>query len=1059
MSTWLDRPASHAQRAIWTLQRIEPDLDVFCGGYAASADARLDPACLDAALCGLVARHEAMRTTFHDAGGRFVQRVHQHMEIGGEWRDAAGDTDAALVDRMLADLRRPYDLEQGPLLRVSVYVRSGGEHVVLVGAHHITCDLLSARLLMEELEERYVALRDGLPDRIPPLPLQFRQHAEWQNTMLDGAQGRRHEAYWRDRLGGEAPDLAMPIDHARPPVEVHRGCSHLFDLPAGLVTRLEAVAKASDATLYSVLLAGYAVLLHRFSGSSIVTVGSYTSGRVRRSLDPLVGLVSNPIPLRVATAGAVPFAELVRDVARAVRGAFRHQFYPLTLMAERIERPRDPGRSPLFQAALNLNRDEPLRLDTPEWRHDAWLPLLLRNQEGQLELKLMACVRRDGTLAAALQYQTALYDPATAERLARAWIALLEDAVENPTREISALRLMDAGEEHRIVHEWNQTARDYAREAGVHQLVRAQCRRTPEARAVSHGPDTITYDTLARRVTALAGRLGRMGAGPESVVGLCLPPSIEQVVTLLAVLETGAAYLPLDPAHPADRRQAMVDDAGAAIVVGTARTLEGLAAARPFLLDRFVDLSGTGSDPSTSSDAAGGGDRIAYVLFTSGSTGRPKGVAIAHRSVVNLLAAMQDLLAITPADTWLSITTLSFDIAALEIFLPLVHGAHLVMADRDVAGSGARLSDEIERSHATVVQATPTSWRLLQASSRRPSRPLTRLCGGEQLTRALADQLLRDPGPLWNVYGPTETTIWSTASRVGPGHRTPAIGRPLANTQVYILDSHMQPVPIGVVGELWIGGDGVAHGYRGQPALTAERFVPDPFRPGHDARLYRTGDLARWLASGELEYHGRDDQQVKVRGIRIELGEIEVALLDQPEVAEAVVTARSGFSGEVQLAAYVVPAAGRHPSPTLLRQRLRARLPDYMVPASFTLLAAMPLTPNRKVDRRALPAPGPETRPEASFTAPRTPLEHMLARLVADVLDLERAGIDDDFFELGGASLASLELAARAEQAGLTLGAESVFEHRTVRALAAALGAQADGEAADEDGCAVGGTS
>lgn len=1035
MRSACEAPASHAQRAIWTLQRIEPSLDVFSGGYAATADQPLDRAVLSEAVRGLVHRHETMRTTFHASGERLVQRIHAHMDIPVAWHDANEDTDSELVDRMLADLRQPYDLERGPLLRVGVYVRATGEQVVLVGSHHITCDLLSARLLMEELEERYDALAAGAPVPIEPLPVQFRELVEWQQAMLEGDEGRRHGAYWRERLAGEVPDLDLPIDHGRPRVEVHRGRSCLFTVPTDLMTRLGAVAAAADATLYSALLAGYAVLLHRFSGAAVVTVGSYTSGRVRRALDPMVGLVSHAIPLRLTLDHDEPFVNLVRETGRVVRGAFRHQAFPLALMAEQLGRPRDPSRSPLFSAVFNLVRDEPLRKRAPAWRHDPWIPLQLRNQEGQIELKLMTSLGRDGSLMAALQYQTALYEDSTAERLARAWVALLEDVAGNPTRTVAAIDLLGADEEQRVVRTWNQTDRDYPRETGAHELVRARCRATPDAPAISHGDRTITYGQLARRVAGQAARLREAGAGAGSVIGLCLPPSIEQVVTLLAVLQTGAAYLPLDPAHPSARRRAMLDDAGATLLVGDHRSIEDMAVPHPRSIDVASSIDCDPPEPSTQGE---GGERLAYVLFTSGSTGRPKGVEVTHRSLVNLLTAMQDLLAVTPADTWLSVTTLSFDIAALEIFLPLVCGAQLVMADRDVAGNGARLAEAIDRHRATIVQATPTSWRLLQAQPRRPSHPITRLCGGEALTRALADQLLRDPGPLWNVYGPTETTIWSTASRVTAGDRAPTIGRPLANTQTYVLDARLRPVPVGVVGDLWIGGAGVARGYVGRPELTAERFVPDPFSRHTDARIYRTGDLARWLASGEIEFVGREDQQVKIRGIRIELGEIEAALLDRPEVADAVVVARQDGPGEPRLVGYVVPARGCGVEPMALRRSLRDRLPDYMVPAAFVELEALPLTPNRKVDRRALPAPDGQA-PSRAYVAPRTAVEQALARFFAEVLAVPRVGLDDDFFDLGGASIASLELASLARQGGLDLQPEAIFEHRSVRSLAAAL--------------------
>ena len=664
----------------------------------------------------------------------------------------------------------------------------------------------------------------------------------------------------------------------------------------------------------------------------------------------------------------------------------------------------------------------------------------MRNQEGQFEVTVNACLRDDGSIIAALQYQIALFDDETAARLASALTALLVDAARDPGRDVDALRLLSDEERHTVLTRWNDTRRDYPHARSVHGWIREQIARTPDAVAVSHHEASVTFRELGCRVAALAARLRHEGVRGGTLVGVCLPPSIAQVVALVAVLETGAASVPLDPAHPRERRLAMLADADVTLLIGDCRTLDGLTARRMLSLD---DLSAAASDERPLDPGAGGLNR-AYVVFTSGSTGRPKGIEISHRSLVNALVGLQDLLNLGPDDTWLSITTLSFDVAALEIFLPLVTGARLVMADRDVAGSGARLADEVERCGATIVQATPTSWRLLLGAGHWPSRAIQRISGGEPLPRAVADGLLEHAGAVWNLYGPAETTIYSTASLVQHGDLAPSIGRPLANTRVYVLDAVLAPVPPGVIGELWIGGDGVALGYLGRPALTAERFVPDPFVTAGGGRLYRTGDLARWTAGGELEFLGRVDHQMKIRGIRIEPGEIEAALLQQPEIAQAVVVLRRD-GGEGRLVAYVVAATGHAVEAAGVRQRLRERLPDYMVPASITVLGAMPLNPNRKIDRGALPPPDPERATHTPFAPPRNPLETRLVDLFAEVLDLPAVGIDDDFFDLGGASIASLRLCDRAVESGLALAPEVVFEHRTVRALAAAVAATADG--------------
>lgn len=1051
MSRVRDVPVTAAQRAMWTLQRLHPGLDIFSGGIAASVGGPLEPELLERSVQGLVARHEILRTTFPATGAQPVQRIHRELAVPVTRHRLDDCDDEQLLERLVADSRSAYDLQRGPLVRFRVYERPTHDPVVFVGIHHLVGDLVSLRLMLEELEARHEALRTGRPHGLGAPPPQFREHSSWQNRLVESAEGRRHERYWLERLA-DAPSLSMPLDRSRPPREDHRGASRMVELSATLVDRIARAAKSADTSLFPMLITAFAVLLHRFSGQPSIIVGSYTTGRPEgRKI--MLGPAANPIALRMDLASPFPLADAAREMSREIRRASEHQFYPLALTAERLGIRRDPSRSPVYQAAFNPDRQKPLLLSAPSWRSEPWLPLTLRGQEGQFELKLNTCLRSDGSLAAAFQYQTALYDEATAARLVRAWRVLLEDAAARPDRSLGALRLLDAESERQILRDWNRTEMEYPREAGVHELVRVQADRTPDAVAIRCRGESLTYSELASKIAGLAGRLRAEGVGDGGMVGVCMEPSIDQVAVLLAILETGAAYLPLDPTDPEARRQAMLEDCPVDLLVGTASALPGSPAPRTLAVEEIERVPPAA--PRAIGKLEGGGARRAYVIFTSGSTGRPKGVAVNHCSLVNLLRAMQRLLDVGPDDSWLSITRLSFDIAALELFLPLVRGATLVVAEADVAGSGARLASAIRRYESTVLQATPGSWRLLYGAGGTGGRTITRLCGGEALSRSLADEMLGEPGPVWNVYGPTETTIWSTASRVTPGHRTPPIGRPIGNTRAYVLDAHRRPVPVGVVGELWIGGDGVADGYVGRPDLTAERFHPDPFSDDPDGRLYRTGDLARWLPSGELEYQGRMDEQVKVRGVRVELGEVEAALRKVPDIRDAVVVADDRDGPETRLFGYVVGRPGGQLEMSEVREQLRKRLPDYMMPASVTELEEIPLTANRKVDRGALPAPrrGSSEREEA-FTAPRDATEEELARLFAEVLGVERVGIDDDFFALGGASIASLELAEKARRLGLSFTPEAVFEHRTVRVLATRLGEERPrGAGGRQSGC------
>jgi amino acid adenylation domain-containing protein len=1042
MSGIREIPLTPAQRAIWTIQKMDPSTDIYRGWNVVTAPGALDRGLLQRALDECIAAHDSLRISFPMAGGHPAQVVHEDRRVTIDWRTTA-KRPLELESELLGEARRPYDLENGPLPRLIVFACQSGEHVIAYAHNHIVADLASSFLILEELEQRYLALTGEGP-AVSPTPLQFGDIVAAQQSLLSSEAGARAEAYWRERLAGAAVALALPLDHSRPAVVARRGDTVMFEVRESVVTRLERVAAQAGASLNAALLAGVAALLHRCSGQSGLTVGTYVSGRAAASKRRVLGLTSALLPLPVEIGAAMTFTDLMTRVSRSMRAGFRHQGYPIALMAERFQLGRDPSRLSIVQVAVNLQSESPIRLQHPRWQRAPWRNMRLRNQEGQFELMVTACPDERGALACGLQYQTALFDRGTIERLAVALVTLLEGVATDPDCPVSALPLLAATERATVLTEWNRTARDYPRLQGVHELIREQIARTPDAMAVSDETGTITFRQFGDRVAALASRLRGEGAGRGSLVGICLPPSIMQVVALTAVLEAGAAYVPLDPAHPRERRMAMIEDTGVPLLIGNDSTVEGLSVERILLVDGLDGQNAIEPPPAGANSGGGadsGGEALAYVVFTSGSTGRPKGIAVPHRALVNVLIGLQDLLRIGPADTWLSITTLSFDVAALEIFLPLITGAHLVMADRDVAGSGSRLADACDRWSATIVQATPTSWRLVLGSGRWPARPITRISGGESLPRAVADGLARHPGPIWNFYGPAETTVYSTAARVTSGEGTPTIGRPIANTAIYILDSARQPVPSGVIGELWIGGDGVALGYINRPDLTAERFVPDPFRAWDGGHMYRTGDLARWLPSGELEFLGRIDHQVKIRGIRIEPEEIEAALLQQHGIAQAVVMTRLDGTGEPRLVAYVVPAAGLEIDVVTLRQRLRERLPDYMVPASFTVIDAMPLNPNRKIDRGALPDPHSEPVSRTPFAAPRDAVEAQFARLFAEVLDVERVGIDDDFFDLGGASISSLHLCDRAEACGFPLAPEAVFEHRTVRGLAALVAA------------------
>jgi amino acid adenylation domain-containing protein len=876
---------------------------------------------------------------------------------------------------------------------------------------------------------------------LPPLPVQYADFALWQRGWLQGEALAAQVSYWKEQLRGAPPYLPLPTDHPRPPVQSYRGGHRRLELGPEVVRALRELSQAEGATLFMTLLAGFAALLHRYTQQTDIVIGSPVANRNRGEIEGLIGFFVNTLALRADVSGDPPFRVLLGRVREAALGAYAHQDLPFEKLVEELQPRRDRSRSPLFQVLLALQNAPmpPLRLGDL-----ALEPLELPGVSSKFDLSIY-WTEAGGRLQGYLEHNLDLFDPPTVERFAAHYVRLLEGAAADPERRVCDLPLLGADERHRLLVEWNQTASEYPREACVHELVAAQAGRTPEAPAVVFEEAALRFAELEARSSQLARHLEALGAGPGMLMGVCVERSIEMVVAVLGILKSGAAYVPLDPSYPAERLAFVVEDSQAEVVLtqsGLAQALPVRAGTRLVCLDAEADAIAareTGPLPAraTASD-------LAYVIYTSGSTGRPKGVAVPHRALVNFLTSVRTAPGLTAEDTLLALTALSFDIAGLEIFLPLIVGARLAVAGAALASDGTRLARRLREGDVTVMQATPSTWRMLVGAGWEGSPRLRALCGGEALPRELANRLAQSHESLWNLYGPTETTIWSALGRVEAGEGPVTIGRPLANTRLYVLDPRGEPAPIGVPGELSIGGDGLARGYHRRADLTAERFVPDPFGASAADRLYRTGDLARVLPSGEIEVLGRLDDQVKVRGFRIELGEVEGALVQHPSVREAVVAVHEDAQGGARLVAYFVPDADLVPTPGELRAFLGRTLPASMLPSTFVALEALPLTPNRKVDRRALPAPS-QSRPDLghAFEPPRTPTEQALAEIYSQVLGIDRVGIHDSFFDLGGASIQSVEVSARAGEAGLSLAPEQIFEYPTVAELAAALAAPA----------------
>jgi len=1020
-------PLSYGQQALYFTHQLAPASAAYNIAFAASAHFAVNVAALRRAFQSIVDRHAALRTTFTLTDHGLAQLVSSAAELHFAAVDAAGWSDAELSRQIEAAHQQPFDLARGPLLRVQLFTRAVADHVLLLTVHHIVFDGWSMGVILDELARLYAAEAGGPPANLPPVERQYGDFAAWQRAMLAGAEGERLRAFWHQQLAGSLPVLALPIDRPRPPFQSLQGSAQPIKLSDELAGRLRALAKAEHTTLYALMLAAFYVLLHRITGQDDLIIGSPMANRGQPPFQQTVGYLVSPVPLRVAITGGQPFKAFLAQVRQTLHAALAHEGYPFTLMVEELQPKREPGRTPIMEVlftqqkvqllgklAEELLRREPTR---PAASHGLQLePYPISQENGQFDLSLVL-IEAPESIGGALKYNTDLFDDATITRLAGHLQTLLEGIVADPDRAVGALPLLTPAEREQLLGAWNATAAPYPHDCGVHELLAAQAARSPAAIAAVCEDAHLSYQELDQRANQLAQHLRALGVGPDVLVGVYLERSLAMLVALLGVLKAGGAYVPLDPGFPRERLALMLEDAAAPVLI----TQESLAADAPVHQGRVVlidsdwpAIADHAADPPQPGVAP---EQLAYVIFTSGSTGRPKGVQIPHQAVVNFLNAMRAQPGLAADDILVAVTTLSFDIAVLELYLPLLVGARLVLASRETAANGEDLRTLIETSGATVMQATPITWRLLLEAGWQPKRPFKALCGGEALPPDLARALLDAGVELWNMYGPTETTVWSALHKLVQVDGAVPVGRPINNTQIYVLDDAREPQPVGVLGELYIGGAGVARGYLKRPELTAERFVADPFAQRPQARLYRTGDLARRRADGLIEVLGRADQQVKIRGFRIELGEIEAMLSRHPAVSEAVVVAREDQRGALRLVAYLVAAGELPPQAGELRLHLRATLPDYMLPTAFIALERLPRTPNGKIDRNALPVPaGARARGDDGYVAPSTPTELAVAAVWREVLALDRVSAYDNFFDLGGHSLLAVEALAKLER-------------------------------------------
>ena len=1049
-------PLSFAQQRLWFLDQMNPGSSAYNMVFPMNVKGKLQIDVLRRVLSTIVSRHEVLRSRFVLVDGQPAQVA-----------DAPRPFDLPLVDLQhlpldeahKAAIRRaeeeactPFDLAAGPLLRGVIMQLGPEEYALVIACHHIISDGWSIGVMTRELMTLYDTMAAGKPASLPPLPIQYADYAWWQRQAAQSERTQREMSYWKRKLAQPLPILDMPTDHPRPAVMSERGTRREFTWGRALVDEVQAFSRKNGVTTYMTLLAAFNALLYRYTRQEDILVGSPVAGREQSETEPLIGFFVNNIVLRTDLSGAPTFRQLLERVRTVTLEAYEHQHVPFDRLVEALHPDRDPSRPPFFQILFslqNMNMEDVHLVDTTMKRME------IETQTTRFDLTVELWERPDEMLCF-IEYCTDLFEEKTIQRLMGHYETLLKAILRDPDQKIGDLPLLTADERQQLLDGWNDTAVDYPRHQPVHRLFEAQAAQRPHAVAVTCSGAAIRYDELNSAANQLARHLQSLGCGAGALVGIFMDRSIEMVMALLAVHKAGAAYLPLDPAFPADRLAFMLEDSAAGYLIAQAHLADQMPAhhAQVVMVDDDWPLVATQSSENLpfatsalAADAVGededevyDSEQLAYVLYTSGSTGRPKGVQVPQRALVNFLVSMQAAPGMTAQDILLSVTTLSFDIAGLEIFLPLITGGQIEMVSYAVATDGAALLEKLHSCRATIMQATPATWRLLLSAGWQSTPGLKILCGGEAMPGELANQLLGRCASLWNMYGPTETTIWSTIEQVSAGEGIMPIGRPIANTQVYILDEAQRPLPIGIAGELYIGGDGVAHGYLNRPELTAEKFVLDPFAGGTQ-RMYRTGDLARWRADGRLEFLGRIDFQVKIRGFRIELGEIEAVLDEHPAVRQAVVMAREDTPGDLRLVAYLLLDAGTAPSASDLRSYLKEKLPDYMTPALYVTVDAFPLTPNGKVNRKALPAPS-EGRVETSvhYVAPRNETERSIAAIWQSVLAVEKVGITDNFFDLGGHSLLIIQVHNQLRRSlETTLTIAQMFQYPTIEALAAHL--------------------
>ncbi|MDJ0508497.1 MAG: amino acid adenylation domain-containing protein, partial [Crocosphaera sp.] len=999
-------PLSFSQKGIWFLEQLNPNNSAYNLSFAFQIEGKIDLSALEKSFNEIIKRHENLRTNFIDVKGNPVQDIKHNINfklstinlehLASEKREIEAKKIVSQVSNTA------FNLAEDCLFRVKLLQLKETNYILLINVHHIIFDGWSWGIILTELKNIYRAYCNNLGYTLSPLPIQYSDFSLWQKTYLTGDRLESQLNYWQQKLRGALPQLELPTDYPRPRVKTDRGSVLSFSLPSELTTKIKSLSQKEGVSLFMTLLTAYKVLLYRYSGQEDIIIGTPIAGRNHREIEQLIGCFVNTLALRSDLSNNPSFRELLSHVKTVCLEAYNHQDVSFEKLVEVLKPERDLSYTPIFQVMFAFQNAPIEDLELLDLNVKP-LKLSLDNTKFDLTLSLE---ESQGKLLGEWEYNTDLFETSTIERMTKHFQILLAEIVVAPQKPIGKLSLLSEKEKNQLLVEWNQTQSAYPQDICTHQLFEKQVKQTPEAIALVFEGEEISYQTLNSKANQLAYELQSLGVKLETVVGIYLESSVEMIITLLAILKVGGSYLPLDPSYPQERINYMLEDAQVSFLVSVRALMKNLPnyQEQVIFVDENKDNHWQEYQQNPHSNLTS--NNLAYIIYTSGSTGKPKGVEIEHKSLINLLLHFKNQLQVTTQDSWLSVTTLSFDIAALEIFLPLITGGKLILASRQVARDGRELLKTLNQSQVTILQATPSTWQMLLLAGWKGTPNLTMLSGGEALSQELAARLLTLGYRLYNVYGPTETTIWSLSNCISNEREKITIGYPISNTEVYVLDTHLQPVPIGVPGELYIGGDGLARGYLKRPELTEEKFINSPFNP--EKKLYKTGDLVCYRKDSKVEFLGRIDQQVKIRGFRIELGEIEAILKQHHQVKEVKVITKDDTNNQPQLVAYVIPNSNHQTKDkqnstllssqtvTEIRQYLQQKLPTYMIPSLFVGLNCFPLTPNRKIDYRAFPEPDFSTL-KRDYISPSTPEEKILANLWSQVLKIEKIGINDNF--------------------------------------------------------------